>query len=130
MGNRNREFKPKYISPAAANMGATITAPWINIEGVDNLSFHIQWASADAVGVFSVEASNAAVAMDASTRTEGPAATPATFTIYTEATTNPASNNGTHIIPLTDRAERWVRFKYTRTSGTGTLNVAFAGKGL
>jgi hypothetical protein len=111
-------------------MGATITGGWLNVEGADNLSFHIQWASANAVGVFSVQGSNAAPTMDSSTRLETPAATPAAVTIYTEATTNPNSNNGTHGIPLTDCAYRWVRLIYTRTSGTGTLNVAFMGKGI
>jgi hypothetical protein len=129
MSNRAREFKPDYIDVAGG--AADVVGPWLNVEGVDNLSFHVQWASADAIGVFKIEASNAGPVVDASTRQEQPAATPAAHVIYTEATTNPASNNGTHIIPLTDRAERWVRFWYDRTSGTLTaLDVAFAGKGI
>lgn len=122
-------LKPKYIAPAAANMGASFNGPWLNVSGLDNLSFHIQWASANAVGVFKVEGSNAGPLMDSSTRLVGPASTPASLIIYTEATTNPNSNNGTHVIPLVDNAMTWVRFVYTRTSGTGTANVAFTGKG-
>lgn len=130
MSNRARFNKPKYISPAAANMGADVVAPWLNVEGVDNISFHIEWASADAVGVFKIEGSNAGPLFDATARNEGPAATPAPHVIYTEATTNPASNNGTHVIPLVDNAMRWVRFWYDRTGGTGTLNVAVTAKGI
>jgi hypothetical protein len=122
--------KPLYISPAAANMGADVLGPWLNVTGLDNLSFHIEWASANAVGVFKVEGSNAGPLLDASTRLYGPQATPAAHVIYTEATTNPNSNNGTHVIPLTENAMTWVRFWYDRTSGTGTLNVAFTGKGM
>lgn len=128
MSNRARVKKPKYIS--ATSMGATVNGEWLNVEGIDDLSFHIQWASANAVGVFSVQGSNAGPLLDSSTRRAGPAATPSPVTIYTEATTNPNSNNGTHFIPLTNNAFAWVRFIYTRTSGTGTLNVAFMGKGI
>lgn len=130
MSNRARVKKPKYIYPSAVNMGADIVGPWLNIAGLDNISFHIEWASSDAVGVFKVEASNAAPLMDASTRLVGPAAHPAPVVIYTEATTNPGSNNGTHDIVLTNRPETWVRYWYDRTSGTGTNYVAFTGKGI
>jgi hypothetical protein len=129
VGNRNREFKPDYIDVAGG--AADVVGAWLNVEGVDNLSFHVQWASADAIGVFKIEASDAGPVVNDSTRREEPGATPAPAVIYTEATTNPASNNGQHIISLTDRAERWVRFWYDRTSGTLTaMDVAFAGKGL
>lgn len=120
--------KPKYIAPAAANMNVDVLGPWLNVEGLNDLSFHIQWASANAVGVFKVLGSNAGPLLDSSTRLYGPSATPAEVTIYTEATTNPNSNNGVHVIPLVANAMTWVRFWYDVTSGTGTLNVAFTGK--
>jgi hypothetical protein len=119
--------KPLYISPAAANMGADVLGPWLNVTGLDNLSFHIEWASANAVGVFKVLGSNAGPVMNASTRNYEPGDTTAEHTIYTEATTNQASNNGTHVVPLVDNAMNWIRFWYDRTSGVGTLDVAFTG---
>jgi len=129
MSNRARVNKPDYIDVVGG--ASDVVGAWLNIEGVDNLSFHVEWASADAVGVFKIEATNAGPVVDASTRAEGPGATPAPVVIYTEGTTNPASNNGSHIIPLTDRAERWVRFWYDRTSGTLTaMDVAFSAKGI
>src|SRR5678815_1889568 len=109
-------------------MGADIAGPWLNVEGLNDLSFHIDWTSANAVGVFKVQGSNAGPLLDSSTRLYGPAASPAPVIIYTEATTNPTGNNGTHVIPLVANAMTWVRFLYTRTSGTGTTNVAFTGK--
>lgn len=111
-------------------MAGDIVGPWLNVSGLDNFSFHIEWASANAVGVFKVEGSNAGPLLDDSTRLEGPEAHPAPVVIYTEATTNPASNNGTHVIPLVDNSMTWVRYWYDRTSGTGTNYVAFTGKGI
>lgn len=209
MSNRARVKKPKYI--VDADMGATFEGPWLNVEGLDDLSFQVKWAlnertivvtdtdevvaatktwtfangaftAADVgatfvlagsasndgtytiasvtnpttivsveapvgdetfagtetltltqegpTGVLSVDGSNDGPLMDVDTRIEDPSGVVGDAPIVTVSSGNPAATASSLIIPLTKRAEVWARLVYTRTSGQGTLNCGFAGKGI
>jgi len=210
VSNRARVKKPKYI--VDADMGATFEGPWLNIEGLDDLSFQVKWAinertivvtdtdevvaatntwtfangaftaadeggtftiagtsegndgtyTIDSVtdpttivsveapaadetfagtetltltqepptGVLSVDGSNDGPLMDVDTRAEDPSGLVGDAPIVTVSSGNPTADANSLIIPLTKRAEVWARLVYTSTSGQGTLNCGFAGKGI
>jgi len=119
-----RTGKPNYIS--GASMADDHEGEWLDIGDMDNLSFQATWFG-NPTGTFRIEGSNDGPVTDTSTRQEQPSGQVAPATIHTSAT-NPAAVGGTHMIKLANRAERWVRFVYDRTSGDGELYVAFSGK--
>lgn len=105
--------------PAAkvsGSMAASITGPTTEIDIMDNLCYIVKWTSSDAVGTFSVEGS-----------IDGTTYVPLTFDPGLEA---PASNNGAILININQAPFPKIRFVYTRTSGTGTLDVRLSGKGV
>lgn len=211
MSNRARLKKPDYI--VAGDMADDIEGPWINIEGVDDLSFQVSWTinertivvtdtdnvtagtktwvfangaftAADVGGTFTItgtagglndgtytiasrtnattivsteavpggdetfagtetltltqiaptgtltiEGSNDGPAADADTRQEQPSGLVGPSLIDTFAD-NPAADESSAVLPLPKRAEVWARLIYARTSGFGSLNCAFSGKGI
>lgn len=99
----------------AASMGATVTSAISNVEMVDNIGFRVAWTSSDAVGVITVEGSIDYVPVPASGNWEA--------LTFSPALTQPNSDNGSYLININQYPYPWIRVKYTRTSGTGTLNV-------
>lgn len=102
--------------------GTDIYSKYVNVEGLERGSFQYQWTSSNAVGTFTVEVSN----------NYDKARDTGDWDPWTPATTitNPSSNNGDKVIDLGFICFRWVRMKYVRTSGTGTLNAWFNGRGV
>jgi len=43
---------------------------------------------------------------------------------------NPAGAPGSLTIPLSNRAEAWMRLVFTRSAGSGTMSCSFGGKGI
>lgn len=128
MSNRARVFKPQWI--VSGSLATDYRSDWLNIEGLDNLSLHLSWVGTP-TSVLIVEGTNDGPALNASTRKDAPSGRVGLVTpILTVASGNPAGADGSLIIPLTDRAERWIRLFVDRTSGDGTLQGAFAGKGI
>lgn len=86
----------------------------------DNIGIQVKWASSDAVGVITVEAS---VNYD-------PRLLTGEFVALTfdPVLDQPASNNGNYLINLNQLPYKYYRVSYTKTSGTGTLNVWFTSK--
>lgn len=103
----------------STSMGTTITqaAPYTSIKYLDNVGIQVKWTSVDAIGVFSIEASNN---YDPILGTGD--WNPITFA---SALVNPASNNGGWVREINQCPHAYIRFVYTRTSGTGTLQVWF-----
>lgn len=127
MANRARVKKPRYI--IAQSTGASFNGPWLNIEGIDNLSFIVAWTGTTN-GTLTIEGSNDGPLLDASTRQDAPSGVIGATTIATLGSGNPAGSADSVCFPLTDRAEVWARLVFTRSSGTGAMSCAFAGKGI
>ena len=96
------------------SMGATTTSASSNILHLDRVSYNLSWVTSDAVGTFSIEGSN-----DDSTWV--------TITLDTDITA--ASANDSALIDV-ETAAKYVRLKYTRSSGTGTLQAKLVGKSI
>ena len=115
---------PRYID--GVTMGGSVTGKWINVMGLRDFSFQALWTGTP-TGTWGVDVSN-----------DGPAdntglapslnlgATALTLTAAMTAA-NPAGSGSNFLFEFRDMAVAWVRFKYTRSSGTGTLKVGFKG---
>lgn len=101
-------------------MAASINSAVTNAQFQDNVGIQVKWTSSDAVGVISVQAS---VNYD-------PRLGTGEFVDLTFGTalTQPNSNNGGYLINLNQLPYVYYRVAYTRTSGTGTLNIWFTSK--
>lgn len=88
---------------------ATITSTVIDTRWMDNVGLQIEWTSADAVGTIEVQASVNGTTYHAIT--------------FSPALTQPASNNGGYLVNLNQLPYEYFKVVYTRTSGTGVLNV-------
>lgn len=107
---------------AAGDMSADIISEPQIAQSQDNLGFGVNWASADAVGVFSIEVSN-------DYEPQFPEHTAHWYALtFSPPLTAPASDNGGFWVDVNQTGATWVRFKYTRTSGTGTLDVYYSAK--
>jgi hypothetical protein len=119
-------LKPRYI--VGTSTGATFSGPWIDTQEVTDVSFHATWTGTTA-GTLSIQGSNDGPAMNSSTRLDGPSGNLGATTIHTVSSGNPAGSASSLIIPLTRRAERWMRLVFTRSAGAGALSCGFCGKG-
>ncbi len=106
------------LSPAAVSgsMAASITGPTTTIDVVDQVCYQVAWSSSDAVGTISVQGSVDGVTFSDLT--------------FTPALAQPSSNSGGYLINLALIPFTYIRFKYTRVSGTGTMTVSMSVKGL
>lgn len=112
-----KNFKDNINIIAAQSMGANIPSGQVlDLRALDNFSVHVKWTSGNAIGVIAVEASNNYVAQPLSGSFAAVAAD-------SGAITQPASNSGEAIYNYSNRGYSYIRVTYTRTSGTGTLNV-------
>ncbi len=99
----------------SGSMAADITGPTTKISNLDQVCYQVSWTSSDAVGVISVQGSNDNVTFYDLT--------------FSPILTQPASNNGGYLINLALVPFTYIRPKYTRTSGTGSLVVTMSAKG-
>lgn len=107
----------RFQTIASGDMGqATVTSAYTDVRYLDNIGIQIQWTSANAVGVFTIECSDN---YNPITNTTG---TWVALT-FSPALTAPASNNGEFLVNVNQCPHAWIRIVYTRTSGTGTLNA-------
>ena len=102
----------------SGDMSADITGPSTILDKVDQVCFDVSWTSTTAVGVISIQGSNTGVDSTFKDLTFNP------------VLTQPASNSGGYLINLALIPFTYIRFKYTRTSGTGTMVVTMSAKGL
>lgn len=96
----------------AGDMSASITSPSVDIRWFDNLIMYISF-SGTPTGTFSVETSGDQVTWFDIGLSPAPAATGSGNTIR---------------ISMNQLPDSYIRLKYTRTSGTGTLTASLAGK--
>ena len=123
----DRVSKPKYI--VGTSTGATFQGPWLNVNGLDNVSFHCQWTGTTA-GTLSIDGSNAETVTNSSTGADSPSTRITPATVTTLAAGNPAGGASQVIFTITDVAVKWIRLVFTRSAGTGVLDSAFMGKGI
>lgn len=100
----------------------SITGTETNCEGIGTLSYQVKWAATGTpIGVLSFEQSNN---YDRDTGTGDWVPCDSTR-ILGLSSCHPAGTAGSHLITIgTDVFQgRWIRIKYTRTSGTGTINA-------
>lgn len=106
------------VHPAlvSGSMAADIVGPTTVVDKIDQVCYQVSWTSSNAVGVISVQGSVDGTNFDDLT--------------FNPVLTQPASNNGAYLINLALCPFSYVRLKYTRTSGTGSLVVYMSAKGL
>lgn len=88
------------------------------------ISYDISWSGTAPVGVITVQVSNSySLNADGSVRNAG-----SWTTLTLSSATNVSGATGNGFIDIDQIAGYAVRLIYTRTSGSGTLNVLIAGK--
>jgi hypothetical protein len=107
------------VNPAlvSGDMSANIIGPITNIDKIDQVCYDVSWTSSNAVGVISIQGCVSGQDADFKDLTFNP------------VLTQPASNNGGYLINLALIPFPFIRLKYTRTSGTGSLVVFLSAKG-
>ena len=110
-----KSFLKSYQTITDESMGADVTSLITVSTGLDNIGMQVKWTSSDAVGIISVQAS---LNYDEQTGTGD------WYDLtFPTPLTQPSSNNGGYLINLNQFPFPVYRIKYTRTSGTGTLNA-------
>lgn len=104
----------------AASMGATVNSSGIQVAGVDLGSIQLVWSGGGSpVGTFTIEVSNDMVNLASGADQAANVVNWSTYTGSAAAITT----DGDLIYNIANLGYRWLRVKYTRTSGTGTLNA-------
>lgn len=104
-------------------MGGDVTSSVTNIQFLDNIAYQVNFTGTP-VGTFSVE-----VSVDHAQDSQGNVTVTGTWNALTLSPTPAASGAaGSAYIDLNQLSAAYVRIKYTRTSGTGTLNGYITGK--
>ena len=128
-------LKPRYIQAADGSVNQTGT--WLGpFRGNNNFGFQCVWTGT-LTGVFSVEVSEdgpGTVAGGGGTTGTNPPVQPsgvlgATTLVSTSALngTQPAGAAGSLYFNFISIAAPWIRVKYAKTSGTGTISVGASG---
>jgi hypothetical protein len=99
---------------SAGNAGGTITSSAVSVEHLLNGCIQAVFSGGGSpVGSLAVEAGNDGT----------------TFLALGGSATVAISADGTNLIHLSNMGYKWIRLKYTRTSGTGTLVASLHAKG-
>ncbi len=125
MSGTNSKFYHSYQMVSAESMGASINSKGVDLQGLDVYSIHAVYSGGTPVGTLKLQISNDIVGAGTSS---DPASLVTNWTDYTGSSLS-ISAAGDYMWKVTSSGERWVRLVYTRSSGSGTLNVTFSGKG-
>lgn len=101
----------------SGSMGADITGPTTTITYQDQVCYQVSWlgASGSAIGTIAVQGSVDNITFHDIT--------------FTPALTQPNADDGGYLINMALVPFTYIRVKYTRSSGTGTLTVNMSTKG-
>lgn len=108
----------------AGSMGASLNSIGVNLDQLELTAIQAVWTGSP-VGVLKIQVSSQQVPV-------APGADPAAnVSNWTDYTGSPyaISAAGDTMYNMSLVGYRWVRLVYTRTSGTGTMNATFSGKG-
>lgn len=121
----SRPLMAPYQVITSGNMAsASITSTVTIISNTTLVSYSLSWTGSTPVGVISVEVSN-----DYSENVDGSVRNSGNWTPMTlQGSTAVSGNTGTAMVNLAEMAAYACRLKYTRTSGTGTLQGYIVGK--
>lgn len=107
---------------SGCDMSSSQTSTYSNVLGMDNIGLLLSWSGASSpVGSFSVEVSNDynnSNAINSGTW----------IALDFGSTISISGSSGSHEININQLPYSWIRTKYTRTSGSGTLNVFLSAK--
>lgn len=107
---------------AAGDMSGDITSAFTDIRYLDNVAYTVSWDGTSPAGEILVD-----VTMDDvqnSAQNPSPLWTPLDF----GTTISVSGNTGNHILNLTQLGFAFIRLRYDRTSGTGTMRVKIESK--
>lgn len=104
---------------------ATLTSDGLDLQQVPLASIHAVFTGSP-VGTLTLEVSNDKVA---AVNGSNQATNVTTWTTYTGSSQS-ISASGDFLYNLLSTGYRWIRLKYTRTSGTGSLTVTSVTKGV
>ena len=123
MSGRKNVLLPYKLVDAVSMATGFVSKP-VNAQFQDNIGLQVAWTSSDAIGVIEVEASNDCKVDGAGNYLSG------TFYALTfnPGLTQPDSNNGGYLVNINNFPFVYYRIRYTRTSGSGTLNVTTTSK--
>jgi hypothetical protein len=108
-----------------ASMGADYTTGGMNTEGLDNVGLQVVYTGTP-TGSWSFEVSNDAAQLPDGTVSGG------TWIALTLASAppNPSGSGSSFVVDFNQLPYRFLRVKYTRSSGTGSLTIHAHGKAL
>ena len=118
-------FEPVTILSAGDMSTATLTSTGIDMNQIVLASIQAVYTGAP-VGTLILEVSNDIIKINPTVANQS--ANVVTWTTYTGSSVS-VSAAGDFVWNLTDIGYRWLRMKYTKTSGTGSLTAVFSGKG-
>lgn len=119
----SRPLKAPYRVITNGDMSGDITSSVTIISNISLGSYIASWSGATPIGTLTVEVSN-----DYSVNADGSVKNPGTWVVFPSATGAVSGNTGTGAFDVADNGFYAMRLKYTRTSGTGTMQAYFAGK--
>jgi len=110
-----------YKAIDAGDMSGDITqSPPTDAIYLDNMCYHIVWSGSSPVGEIKVQVTN-----DDYDKT---GVVPTWTDLDFGTTIGISGSSGSHILSVNQYPGKWVRIKYIRTSGSGTLNVKLVAK--
>lgn len=116
-------FKPHSVI-TDGDMSGDLTSEVTIIQMLSMASYSVKWVGTAPVGVITVEVSN-----DYSQNSDGSVRNAGTWnTLVLTQTCAVIGNADNGYIDIESHAGYAIRLKYTRTSGTGTMNVVISGK--
>lgn len=111
------------VSSSPISMAASFNTAAIWLEQDALCSIQAIWTGSP-VGNLSLQTS-----LNPATAQNGASIPEADWTDYTDSSTAAGGAAGNVTWRVTDVGDRWMRVVYTRTSGTGTVNIRFNAKG-
>ena len=120
----SRSILPPFPVISNGNMSGSLISDVTILQHLSMLSYDISWSGSSPVGVISVQVSNSyALNPDGSVKNAG-----SWTTLTLSSPTNVSGNTGNGFIDIDATAGYACRLVYTRTSGSGSLNVIVNGK--
>ena len=104
-------------------MAGNLTSDVTNIQFLDNVAIQVNMTSADGVGTVIVEGS-----VDHLEDSQGNVSNEGTFVDLNLGLTIAAGAPDNFLIDVNQASFPYIRVRYARTSGTGTMNIFISGK--
>lgn len=111
---------------SAGDMSDDVASIGIDTQQLAIGSIQAIWTTSDALGSFEVEVSNDIVQVSS---TADPAANVVNWSPYPGLSLSVTGAAGDYMWEIGDVGSRWIRLKYTSTSGEGAVSSTFFGKG-